>query len=172
MKDKAGFVTVMIVLVTSTLYAQAGWDRWPPREYLVKSLVEAVPEYLKTFHGETGRFGTEPWICSDQNVIFPLAVAWSLEDPNNPWFMMQRCSRRRPGRRSADRRHGPEGHVDLPQEGQLDLGPDPHAVDLQPLDTRLRPRARCPARRHARALGTGAPLGFHRHSQVCRRRCA
>ena len=79
-------MAALILLLSCIVHVHAGWDRWPPREYLVKSLADAVPGYLKQFHPETGRFGTEPWICSDQNVIFPLAAAWSLEDPNNPWF--------------------------------------------------------------------------------------
>ena len=41
---------------------------------------------LKTYHPETGRFGTEPWVCGDQNVILPLAAAWSIKDPANPYY--------------------------------------------------------------------------------------
>jgi len=66
--------------------AQDGeFDTWPPRRYLIDSLVDDVPGILEAYHPETGRFGTEPWICGDQNVIFPLAVAWSLEDASNPF---------------------------------------------------------------------------------------
>ncbi len=59
---------------------------WPPRDYLVRCLADAVPEYLKGFHADTGRFGSEPWICTDQNVIFPLAAAWAIQEPGNPWY--------------------------------------------------------------------------------------
>ena len=61
---------------------------WPPgaREYLLKSLTEAVPKYLDSYHADTGKFGTEPWICTDQNLIFPLAAAWAIQDEKNPWF--------------------------------------------------------------------------------------
>lgn len=81
-------LTFLLVLVAGSCAgnAQAAWDQWPPHDYLVKSLAEAVPAYLKAFHADTGRFGSEPWICSDQNRIFPLAAAWALEDPDNPWF--------------------------------------------------------------------------------------
>lgn len=65
---------------------QGDWGRWPPRKYLLRSLVAGVPEYLDSYHPETGRFGTEPWICSDQNVVFPLAAAWAIEDEDNPWY--------------------------------------------------------------------------------------
>ena len=66
--------------------AQDPFAAWPPRDFLLRSLVEAVPKALATFHPETGRFGTDPWICRDQNVIFPLAAAWSIEDPANRWY--------------------------------------------------------------------------------------
>lgn len=59
---------------------------WPPRAFLIKSLVKSVGETLKTYHPETGRFGTEPWVCGDQNVILPLAAAWSIKDPANPYY--------------------------------------------------------------------------------------
>ena len=61
---------------------------WPPgaREYLLKSLTEAVPKYLDSYHADTGKFGTEPGVCSDQNAIFPMAAAWAIQDEKNPWF--------------------------------------------------------------------------------------
>ena len=59
---------------------------WPPRAFLIKSLVKSVDETLKTYHPETGRFGTEPWVCGDQNVILTLAAAWSIKDPANPYY--------------------------------------------------------------------------------------
>lgn len=59
---------------------------WNPRERFLKSLVADVPTILKRQNPDTGRFGTEPWICDDQNVIFPLAAAWSIKDPANPYY--------------------------------------------------------------------------------------
>jgi hypothetical protein len=43
-----------------------------------------VSSILKTQDPETGRFGGDPWTCTDQNVIFPLAAAWAIEDAANP----------------------------------------------------------------------------------------
>lgn len=84
MKRCLVFTAGLLSLFCLVAAASEAADSWPPREYLVKSLVEAVPAYLKAYHADTGRFGSEPWICTDQNVIFPLAAAWALEDPNNP----------------------------------------------------------------------------------------
>ncbi len=61
--------------------------KWPPKDFLVKSLVASVDEALKTFHPETGRFFTvEPWISTDQNVLLPLAVAWGYKHPGNKYY--------------------------------------------------------------------------------------
>ncbi|MGQ9731887.1 MAG: hypothetical protein ACUVX8_11535, partial [Candidatus Zipacnadales bacterium] len=62
------------------------WDSWPPRDVLVQGLASEVEHLLSSQDPETGRFGTEPWICTDQNVIFPLAAAWAIEHPQNPWY--------------------------------------------------------------------------------------
>jgi hypothetical protein len=59
---------------------------WPPRAFLIKALVKSVDATLKTYHPETGRFGTEPWVCGDQNVLLPLAAAWSVKDSANPYY--------------------------------------------------------------------------------------
>lgn len=66
------------------------WDRWPPREVLVEALVAGVERALASQDPDTGRFGTDPWICTDQNVIFPLAAAWAIPDPKNPWYHDER----------------------------------------------------------------------------------
>ena len=81
------FVATLLALVAATALAGEGpWKSWPPRDYLVKSLAADVPKLLKAFHADTGKFGSKPWICSDQNRIYPLAAAWALEHPDNPWF--------------------------------------------------------------------------------------
>ena len=35
-----------------------------------------MPPILKTYHAESGRFGSGIFICSDQNLMYPLAVAY------------------------------------------------------------------------------------------------
>lgn len=59
---------------------------WNPRAEYLKKVVVAVPSILKSQHEDTGRFGSEPWIVEDQDVMFPLAVAWSVKDQSNPWY--------------------------------------------------------------------------------------
>lgn len=54
-------------------------DLWP--DFLAQ-----IPEILSLQSRATGRFGTEPFIVTDQNVLWPLAVAWATaptpERPN------------------------------------------------------------------------------------------
>jgi hypothetical protein len=66
--------------------ARALDTNWNPRAPFLRALVAGVPAILASQNQKSGRFGTEPWICDDQNVIFPLAAAWSLRDPANPYY--------------------------------------------------------------------------------------
>lgn len=85
----ASILAFLFLATAVVLPLAAGPDEfktWPPRKFLVRSLVKSVAETLKAYHPETGRFGSEPWVCGDQNVVFPLAVAWSLKDAANPYY--------------------------------------------------------------------------------------
>jgi hypothetical protein len=83
-------ILALFIASVGALAAQPGaadqFQSWPPRAFLIKSLVKSVDETLKTYHPETGRFGTDPWICGDQNVLLPLAAAWSIKDKANPYY--------------------------------------------------------------------------------------
>jgi len=59
---------------------------WEPEPRLREDLFAAIPPILSS-QREDGRFGTEPWICQDQNVLLSLAAAWSLE--GSPFFHSQ-----------------------------------------------------------------------------------
>jgi hypothetical protein len=61
-------------------------EPWRFKQEFLPHLVKAVPEILKSQDKSTGRFGTGIWIVTDQNVIWPLAVAFATEDPGNPHF--------------------------------------------------------------------------------------
>ncbi len=75
---------VLAVLIVSL--AGSEFTSWPPRGYLLERLLAGIPEIMESFHPETGRFGTDPWICNDQNVLFPLAAAWAIDNDANPYF--------------------------------------------------------------------------------------
>jgi hypothetical protein len=50
---------------------------WQPESRLLHDLDEAVPAILAS-QKPNGQFGTEPWISTDQNLLLPLAAAYSL----------------------------------------------------------------------------------------------
>jgi hypothetical protein len=65
-------------------YAMA--DTWDYKKEFLPFLTEPVGDLLKKQNKETGSWGEAPWICTDQNVIYPLAAAWSIKHDNNPWY--------------------------------------------------------------------------------------
>ncbi len=77
---------VIALALVFTANVEAQTMQWPPTDYFVQSLVDDIPAIMDSYHPESGRFGTEPWVCGDQNVIYPLAVAWSYEHPDNPYY--------------------------------------------------------------------------------------
>lgn len=69
----------------AALSSSAAADFQFKKDFL-KRLVQQVPGILGSQDTKTGRFGTRPWICTDQNVIYPLAVAWATRSDDNPFF--------------------------------------------------------------------------------------
>ncbi|MBV9865624.1 MAG: hypothetical protein JO316_09760 [Abitibacteriaceae bacterium] len=59
---------------------------WNYKKDFLAALIKQVPRVLKSQDKATGRFGTGIWIVTDQNVIYPLAAAWSFQDPTNPYY--------------------------------------------------------------------------------------
>lgn len=74
---------IISLFCTSILAVAQEWNR---NDFFAQKLVEAVPKVLKQYHPETGYFGSEPWVCGDQNNMFPLAVAWWVESKENPYY--------------------------------------------------------------------------------------
>jgi len=76
-------VSVFHLLFFTPARAAEAWDY--KKEFL-PFLTDPIPDLLKKQNKQTGAFGDEPWICTDQNLIYPLAAAWSIKDPANPWY--------------------------------------------------------------------------------------
>ena len=82
---------VLLALCLCTAAAPAAepkhrFDKWPPRDFLVESLVAQVPKLLARYHPETGKFGSGIWVYNDQMAIFPLAAAWAIQHERNPYY--------------------------------------------------------------------------------------
>jgi hypothetical protein len=76
--------TTCLVLTFVTTAARAETSNF--RAEFLPHLLKGVPGMLKSQDPATGRFGTSPWICTDQNVVWPLAVAWSMRSDANPYY--------------------------------------------------------------------------------------
>jgi hypothetical protein len=74
--------SLLIVALAAT--ASAEMVRF--KERCLADLVAQVPKVLASQDRKTGRFGQGIWIVRDQNVILPLAVAWSYKDARNPYY--------------------------------------------------------------------------------------
>ncbi len=75
---------LLSALLTTSTVAQPAELRF--RQDFIRRLAEAVPGILKGQDPKTGRFGTGIWIVNDQHPMYPLAVAWATESPDNPYF--------------------------------------------------------------------------------------
>jgi len=60
------------------------------KDDFIRGLAAAVPDIMKGQDPKTGRFGTGIWIVNDQNIMFPLAVAWATESADNPYYHDQK----------------------------------------------------------------------------------
>lgn len=77
-------LTIVIMLVCLPRTSLAG--QFTFRERFLPALVERIPPLLETYNAQTGRFGTEPWIVHDQHAMLPLAVVYTTEHPENPYY--------------------------------------------------------------------------------------
>jgi len=68
--------------------APAGTALYPAhyKDRCLTDLVSQVPDILRSQDPKTGRFGTGIWTSIDQNVLLPLAIAWSYHDSRNPYY--------------------------------------------------------------------------------------
>ncbi|MES2460456.1 MAG: hypothetical protein V4671_07720 [Armatimonadota bacterium] len=81
---RAEFVSALAALPASV--AVEPESEWTFKAEFLQQLMTRVPEILKTQDPATGQFGSGIWIVTDQNVLFPLAAAWSIKDSANPHY--------------------------------------------------------------------------------------
>src|SRR5688500_12630602 len=73
---------VVLLMIVSRVQAEP----FTFKDEFLPYLVKGVPNILKTQDKQSGRFGSGIWIVTDQNVIYPLAAAWSYKHPDNPHY--------------------------------------------------------------------------------------
>ncbi len=83
-------ICLSIVSMLTLLATQAMSNEKPKallfKDEFIRRLADAVPGVLQTQDPKTGRFGTGIWIVQDQNAMFSLAAAWSIQSPDNPYY--------------------------------------------------------------------------------------
>lgn len=75
-------VVPLVVCVVDASASNQGAELWF-REDFTKKLAAGVPKIIQSQDAKTGRFGSGVWICTDQNVLFSLAVAWATKSDDN-----------------------------------------------------------------------------------------
>ncbi|HEU0142656.1 MAG TPA: hypothetical protein VFQ79_23235 [Bryobacteraceae bacterium] len=73
-----------LLLLLASAPLSAGMVRF--KERCLEDLVAQVPKILASQDAKTGRFGEGIWIVTDQNVLLPLAAAWSFQHERNPYY--------------------------------------------------------------------------------------
>ena len=76
----------IIVCVALLLAPIALGEDWHFKQELLSVLAAKVPDILKSQDPTTGRFGTGVFIVTDQNAIYPLAVAWATQGNGNAFY--------------------------------------------------------------------------------------
>ncbi|HOE10790.1 MAG TPA: hypothetical protein PLQ35_09405 [bacterium] len=74
-----------ISLIFSTVAGAASPD-FKFKEFLIGTLARQVPDILKQYDPETGRFGEGIWLSTDQNRMLAVAAAYAIPSENNPYF--------------------------------------------------------------------------------------
>lgn len=80
---------VLVLTACLTLVGSLTADELRYKDVLVQQLANRVPGILKTLDPESGRFGSGIWICRDQHPMYPLAVAYSVQSGQNPYYKDQ-----------------------------------------------------------------------------------
>src|SRR5689334_3394817 len=61
-------------------------ETWHFKREFLPALQDAIPKILRGQDKSTGKFGSGLWLPGDQNVIYPLAVAWAINEPANRFY--------------------------------------------------------------------------------------
>jgi len=79
-----GRIFILISILGFCVSAHA--DELTYKDQLVGVLTRHVPELLEVYNPQNGQFGHGIWICTDQNRMYPLAVAYAYKHRDNPYY--------------------------------------------------------------------------------------
>ncbi len=75
---------IAIPAILTTVPAEAAELKF--KDEIVPVLVKHVPGILGSYDSETGHFGRGIWLSTDQNPMYPLAVAYAYEALDNRYY--------------------------------------------------------------------------------------
>ncbi len=79
-------IGALIAIPAILMTANAEAAEFKFKDEIVSVLVKYVPGILESYDAETGHFGSGIWLCTDQNPMYPLAVAYAYEAPANKYY--------------------------------------------------------------------------------------
>ena len=83
------YCTLLVALAAAVARpAQAAELKYKQR--LLADLVKQVPQLLKQYDAQSGRFGRGIWVCDNQNLMYPLAAAYATPGPGNRYRTIPR----------------------------------------------------------------------------------
>ncbi len=82
MRRAASLFAALLIVLPAFVHA----EELKFKERALQQLVEIVPDILKTYDAGSGRFGTGLFTVREQNVLFPLAVAYATQSEKNPYY--------------------------------------------------------------------------------------
>ena len=79
---------ILIVTVLSALCfgSVSAGEKLTYKKQALEALIKQVPKLLEVYDSQTGHFGSGIWISTDQNRMYPLAVAYSYKDEKNRYY--------------------------------------------------------------------------------------
>ena len=76
----------LLIALAATLAGPVHAAELKYKQRLLGELAKQVPQLLKQFDARSGHFGGGIWICNDQNLMYPLAVAYATPGPGNRYY--------------------------------------------------------------------------------------
>jgi hypothetical protein len=86
---------ILIITALSALWfgSTSAGEELSYKKRALEALVKQVPKLLETYDGQTGHFGRGIWISTDQNRMYPLAVAYAYKGEENHYYKDKRLLR-------------------------------------------------------------------------------
>ena len=79
-------IAPIVALAFTITAAAVAAEPFTYKKEMLPMLVQEIPRILDDQDTATGHFGKGVFVVQDQHPIYPLAAAWSINDPANPYY--------------------------------------------------------------------------------------